>query len=158
MPITLINAETKIPELLLDYVDSRRAALSIPAEADLPFYSGVRDGTQQLPCVVFYCEEFEMRHSERMTLRVRVDYINQLSIEDSTEESAICSQVRSALADIAAWQAWLLALTSDERNGWRVTKTRLASGGIEIDGETAQRRRFTALQVNVITSETTFPA
>lgn len=153
----LINAETKIPQLLLDYVDSRRTALSIPAEADLPFYAGVRDGTRALPCVVFYCADFQMKHSERMVLTVRVDYINRTALEDSTEESAIASQVRSAVADIAAWQAWLLALSSDARGGWRITKTRLVSGGLELDEENSGRRRFTTLQINAITSETTFP-
>lgn len=156
--MALINAETKIPELLLDYVDSRRVALSIPAEADLPFYAGVRDGDRAMPCVVFYCDSFEMKHSERMILSVRVDYVNRLDLEDSTEESAIASQVRSAVADVESWKTWLLALTTAERNGWWITKTRVVSGGVEIDGETSERRRSTVLAVNCMTTETCFPA
>lgn len=155
--MALINAETKIPELLLDYVDSRRVALSIPAEADLPFYAGVRDGSRAYPCVVFYCDSFEMKHSERMVLSVRVDYINRAELEDSAEENAIASQVRSAVADVESWKTWLLALTSAERNGWWITKTRVTGGGIDIDDETAERRRHTSLAVNCMTTETCFP-
>lgn len=155
--MALLNAETKIPQLLLDYVDSRRVALSIPASADLPFYAGVIDSNKAMPCVVFYCSDFTMKHSERMQLTVNVEYLNQTAIEDSAEENAIASQVRSAVADIASWQAWLLALTTLEKTGWRITKTRVTGGGIDIDAEAGQRRRFTTLQISAITSETTFP-
>ena len=110
-----------------------------------------------MPCVVFYCDSFDMKHPERMILSVRVDYINQTAIEDSTDESAIASKVRSAVADIASWQAWLLALSTGDRTGWRITKTRLTGGGIEIDAETSQRRRWSSLVIHAITSETTFP-
>jgi hypothetical protein len=154
----LINAETKIPQLLLDYVDSRRVALSIPDSTALPFYAGVRDSVKVTPCVVFFCEDFVMRHSERMTLSIRVEYVNDLAADDSTEESANASQVRSAVADIASWSAWLLALTTPEKEGWRVTKTRLMGGGVDIDADKAERRRFSTVQVHAITSETTFPA
>lgn len=156
--MALINTETKIPELLLDYVDSRRTALSIPVEADLPFYAGVTDGAQARPCVVFYCDNFKMRLSERMTLSVRVDYLNDTAADDSTEENAVASQIRSALADVESWKTWLLALTASERNGWWITKTRVTDGGIDIDAETATRRRFTALEFLVMSTETTFPA
>jgi hypothetical protein len=155
--VALLNAETKIPQLLLDYVDSRRTALSIPTSAELPFYAGVIDGDRAMPCVVFYCSDFSMKHPERMQLTISVDYLNQTAIEDSTEESAIASQVRSAVADVESWKTWLLALSEANRTGWRIIKTRVTGGGIDIDAEKSQRRRFTTIQISAITSETTFP-
>jgi hypothetical protein len=155
--VALLNTETKIPQLLLDYVESRRVALSIPAADELAFFACVPDTAKAFPCVVFYCESFELKHSEKITLNLRVDYINELGVVDSTEESAITSQVRSAIADIESWKTWLLALSSLDRTGWRILKTRVTGGGIEFDADMAQRRRWTSLVVHCITSETTFP-
>ena len=98
--MALINSETKIPQLLADYVDSRRTGLALPASTALPFYAGVRDGTKAMPCLVFYCSQFEMKHSERIVLTINVDYLNQTALEDSADENAQASKIRSAVADV----------------------------------------------------------
>lgn len=154
---SIINAETFIPQLLLDYVETRRTGLSIPVSADLPFYAGIRDGVSCSPCVVFYCEAWEMQHPERMSLAVSVTLINDRAAEESADESEIAAQIRRALADVAALKAWMLTLTEAESTGWDMTKYLITRGGIEIDAELSQRRRSTLLEVHCRTTETAVP-
>ena len=81
---------------LLDYLESRRVALSIPDSTELAFFGCTPDTVKTTPCVVFYCESGEIGHSEKITLNLRVDYINELGVVDSTEESAIASAKEAA--------------------------------------------------------------
>jgi hypothetical protein len=155
----LINAETKIPQLLADYVDSRRTALAIPAATALPFFAGVSGGSKKFPCVVFHCPDFDMsQHPERMKLNVEVAYEESASTAESETENATTAKIRSALADLASWNAYIDGLTSGERTGWLIRGTRLMSGGTEINADRQTRRRFTQIEVRVMSSETVFPA
>jgi hypothetical protein len=154
----LINAETKIPELLADYVHSRRTELQIPAAVDLPFLAGVSNGSKKFPCVVFHCPSFEMgRHKERMTLTVEVAFEEKSSNAQTTAENATTAKIRSALADLDSWNEWLDGLTLPQRTGWKISSTRLLGGGIEKDSDLQIRRRFTNIEFRVMTSETIFP-
>lgn len=153
----MINAETFIPELLIDYLESRRTDLEMPVSADLPFYAGIRDGVQAEPCVVVYCDAFTCPHPERMSLSMSATLINARDAEESADESAIAAKIRRALGDIAGFKTWLATLSTEERTGWNITKYLLVGGGIEIDSELAQRRRRTAIECHVITTETAVP-
>ena len=90
-------------------------------------------------------------------MRVMVSLLNDRESNEAAEESETASQIRSALGDHVSFSAWLAALSSGARAGWRITKYLVTGGGIEIDAELSQRRRFTSLEVHTITSETTFP-
>lgn len=153
-----INAETKLPQLLLDYVESRRVALGLPAATVLPFTAGVVDGVHAYPEVVFYCDSFEITHPEKMNLNVAVTLITDRSVVESADESSYAAMIRSALCDVSAFMAWLLTLSSGDRTGWRIQKYRATGGGIEIDAEMSQRRRRTNVVAHMITSENAFPA
>lgn len=156
MPV--INAETKIPELLASYVDSRRTELEIPASTALPFYPGVSNGSKKFPCVVFHCPSFDMgQHPERMKLTVEVAYEVPLSNAETTDENATTAKIRSALADLKSWNTWLEALTLSQRTGWKITSARLMGGGTEKEAELQLRRRFTNIEFRVMSSETVFP-
>lgn len=152
----MINAETFIPQKLLDYVESRRTELEIPVSTSLPFFAGIRDGAMCEPAVLFHCDAFECSgvNNERMILRISVTLINARDAEESATESAIAAKIRRALGDLASLKAWCQAMTEEEKAGWDIRKYRLVSGGIEIDPELAQRRRFTVIETQVLTSET----
>lgn len=156
--MALINTETFIPQLLIDYVDSRRTELSLPTSTNLPFLAGVNNTLKTYPHVTFHCPEFEFRTHERLTLTIEVAYVKGLSSDETTDESSNAAKIRSALADVESWKTWLLALTTPEKTDWRITNTRVLRGGIDIDAENGRRRRFTLLEIRAMTTESTFPA
>lgn len=149
------NAETKLPKLLLDHVDSRRAELELPVVGSLPFFEQLNEAERTLPCVVFYVADWTLPHPKLFRCVLLVDLMANANDTPAANETTWAAAIRKAVTDVPAFLTWLAALNEEQRTSWTLTKFRPLEGGVATDKETGIRTRRTAIIAHFRADETT---
>jgi hypothetical protein len=153
--ISFINGETKIPEILIGYLNSRRAeeGIELPAveiEDDeesvyygqdvggLPMVPGLRESGEllKLPCVIVTAESFEK-------LSDRADFLAQ--------ENTLVAKIRYLLSCRAELMAYVAAISPVEQ--FRFLGYGVTGGSMELDEGMKIRERVTNLHVRFASYE-----
>lgn len=121
-----------IPKLLSEYVHSRRADMSLPASEVLPFVVGPSDQEQQYPRVFFIAGTADLAHPKRMKLTITVELQTSVDVQNLETEFVWQSGLRYALADKAAFLAWLAARSEAQRTGFAVKHYQIEDLGMGI--------------------------
>lgn len=147
------NTETLIPQLIADYAETRRTDLSLPDSTALPFIVAPYEGEQLFPRVVFVTTSASSPHPKRMNLTISVELQTSAEDQGTTEENGWAAGLRYIIADTAAFEDYIQALSEADRTGYRITKYRIAQDVAGMGIEERQRGRKTELFVNVRTDE-----
>lgn len=144
------NVETFFPQLLADYVSSRRAELELPDAAALPFVVGPTQVEQAFPRVLFITSAWSSPHPKRLRLTISAELQTSSQGQDLEQENAWTAAVRHILCDAAAFQAWLQSRPEGTRAGYRITKYYLAQdpASMGMDDAGALRGRKTDIMVH----------
>lgn len=149
------NTETLIPDLLSQYVHSRRDDVSLPDATALPFVVAPFNGEQTFPRVVFVTESTASPHPKRLALSVAMELQTSATDQDIETENAWTAGLRFLVADVEAFQTWLQALDTETRTGWQIRKYRVdnSPSTMGIDDQARVRARKTEILIHVRTDE-----
>jgi hypothetical protein len=172
--ISFINGETKIPEILIGYLNSRRAeeGIELPAveiEDDeesvyygqdvggLPMVPGLRESGEllKLPCVIVTAESFE-KLSDRADFRVSVVLRNRShgaegEVVSLAQENTLVAKIRYLLSCRAELMAYVAAISPVEQ--FRFLGYGVTGGSMELDEGMKIRERVTNLHVRFASYE-----
>lgn len=147
------NADTLIPALLSEYVQSRRADLGLPLASALPFVLAPSNDDQVFPRVLFATTEQGFPHPRRARLKIAVELQTSAERQDLPQEHQWTAGLRYALADKAAFLAWLGLQTEAKRTGYAVRKMFLEDAGMGVDDSSKVRARTTVVVIEIRSDE-----
>jgi len=151
--MAIINTETRLTQILADFVSTRRADLSLPVADLLPFVVGPNDAEIVLPRVFFVAAKFESPHPRRITLTVTVELQTSTQTQALADEHIWAAGLRHALADKVRLQTYLQSLSQANRTGWRLRKYRVIDGAMAVDDKRGIRGRRTDVEMHVRSDE-----
>lgn len=146
------NTESLIPQLLANYVHSRRSDLSLPSSTVLPFVVGPTTAEATYPRVIFLTSAVEMMHPKRFKLTILVE-LQTHEKSDPVQENAWTAGIRYSLADVQAFSTYLRGLTLAQRTGWNMIGYRLGESDLSLITDSATRTRSTDVIVTVRSDE-----
>lgn len=146
------NTESLIPQLLADYVHSRRTDLSLPSSTLLPFVVGPSTAEATYPRVIFLTSAVEMLHPKRFKLTILVE-LQTHEKSDPVQENAWTAGLRYCLADVPSFSSYLGGLTLAQRTGWNVISCRLGESDLSLITDSATRTRSTDVVITVRSDE-----
>lgn len=149
-----VNAETKLPSLVIAYLESARSTVSLPDSTTLPFVELQASTEISRPSVCVWCEGFTAPHPRVQRLSLRIELRTHARDTAFATENEYLAAIRRALTDAADVNAYFTALDESARTGWRITGWLVTEGAIEVDPATQTRVRITTLQVRCQATET----
>lgn len=152
--ITFINGETKIPEILIGYLNSRREedGIELPNEATLPVVSWLRETGEELtlPCVIISVESGKQLTDDIEDYQVSVVMKNHTTgdaqeIVSLATESEWLAKLRYLLSCRAELMEYIAAIVPAEQ--FRLSTARITGIAVMVDEQTKVRERVTEMHV-----------
>ena len=165
MPITYINGETKIPALVIGYLDSRRTDLALPNSTTLPFVAALRDGDEAftLPCLVIEATTADMAGNDIELYQVTVTLKNKtrgeksqnVDVTDLETESTWVAKIRAALSNKTEFMTWITTQPAEDLPDYKVTGWCVKGFSTDTDSDSRIRKRITECRCVFRSYETT---
>ncbi len=164
MPVSYINAEVKIPALVIGYLNAQRTVLDLPTSTALPFVASLQEGTEDftLPCVTVEANNGDIQTNAICEWKVTITLINKMRGEKTQNaaittlavESVWLAKLRYALSDKTAFLAWCGAQDAADRDGYNLTGWSGRSFSTDTDPVSRIRKRVTEFRAVIRTFET----
>lgn len=156
-----INAETKIASLLADYLDSRRADMSLPASTVLPIVADPTLDEFTRPCVTVMVTSADLPHPKivrgtvEITLHTRRDPTGTSGTTLANEQAYVAG-IRRALSDETedGLYSFIQAITPPEQD-WCLRGFKLAGFSQNLNTDNGDCERTTRAVCDFRSNETT---
>lgn len=147
------SLEYRLATLISNYLTHVQQGGGLPP--GLVIGIGVEMTGRQRPCVVCHIDTLEFPHpklveaSGMMILHTHADETPVLT------EAIWTAALRSALANVGAFFAWIATLPESEREGWDIRRLRITRCESEINREERTRTHTTRFTLSVQSAELT---
>lgn len=147
------SLEYRLATLISNYLKHVQQGGGLPP--GLVIGIGVEMTGRQRPCVVCHIDTLEFPHpklveaSGMMILHTHADETPVLT------EAIWTAALRSALANVGAFFAWIATLPESEREGWDIRRLRITRSESEINREERTRTHTTRFTLSVQSTELT---
>lgn len=113
-----------------------------PVEVLLHRYTKSKDAQINVPALVVVGEEDESNHPKKLSIRVHHRLVILRQATTDAEASAWVRAIRARMADTDSFVAHLLAMSEEDRDGWRIHRVFLPRDVPHADNEQQKTRTW----------------